>query len=484
MTVADVVIVGGGFSGMCTARALADGHRKIVILEALGGSAATFRGELLHPRAAEALSRLGLLQPLLREGAMAVEGFAVALDAERPIPLAYAEISGAGAPGLVMSHPEMVRCLRREVAGRDGVELRMGARVTELLREHGVVVGVRLATGEELRAPLTIVSDGRHSKLRNVVGAAEETRLLSFTAAFLTEPVELPFERYGHVFLGAWGPILAYAVAGGRARVCIDLPLDIDKGQHAVLDFVRSDCAPATPEPLRGAILRALAERPAELCATHVIKTRRCTAPGVALVGDSGGCAHPLTAGGMTIALNDVSTLAEELDRAPSIPAALLRYQERRYEFVRARELLVDVLYDLFRRDDGGARALRRGLSRYWRSGMRARSASLSLLSGRESRSTFFLGEYLAVVGASARDVLGGRDAAGLACDRRTAATGLARTTLDQLKQTAKTLYLDHSRRPRSLRVRGSSLTTKRRRDEASASPDGGPISQPAKRRT
>ncbi len=339
MTLADVVIVGGGFAGMCAARALANGRRSVVVLEALSGPAASFRGELMHPLAVDALSGLGLLGPLRRAGATVVDGFAVALEpGEGPIRLPYGEIADAGGPGLVMSHPEMVECLRQEVARAGGVELRRGSRVTELVREGGAVVGVRTATGEEIRAPLTIVSDGRHSKLRRAIGAAEETRLLSFTAAVLTERVELPCPRYGHVFLGSGGPILAYALASGRVRLCIDVPLDIGKKGDAVLAFVRSECAPAVPEPLRGAMLRAIAETGPELCATHAITTRRCMAPGLALVGDSGGCAHPLTAGGMTIALHDVRTLAEELDRAGSVDEALERYQARRYAFVRARE--------------------------------------------------------------------------------------------------------------------------------------------------
>ena len=175
-------------------RALANGPRKILVLEALTGSAATFRGELMHPLAADALSRLGLLEPLRREGVIDVKGFAVALDADGArIPLPCAEILGAGTRGLVMSHRDMVRCLRREVAGKNHVELRMGVRVTELLCEGGMVAGVRTSTGEELRAPLTLVTDGRHSKLRGIIGAAEETGLLSFTAALLGDVVRDAF---------------------------------------------------------------------------------------------------------------------------------------------------------------------------------------------------------------------------------------------------------------------------------------------------
>ena len=240
--------------------------------------------------------------------------------------------------------------------------------------------------------------------------------------------------------------------------MCIDLPVETEKGQRAVAAFLRAECAPAVPEPLRGAMLRALARErphggaasgstprapaePIEICANHAVKTHRCTAPGVALVGDSGGCSHPLTAAGMTIALNDLRTLAAELDRGGSIDHALIRYEARRYDYVRAREILAEGLYDVFRRGDDGARAMRGGLFRYWTSGPRARAASLSLLSGRESRMRAFVSEYLWVIGASAAGVIGGATEAPEAGGRRALVAGLGRTAIEQLRRTTAHVY-------------------------------------------
>ncbi|APR77692.1 Monooxygenase, FAD-binding protein [Minicystis rosea] len=454
-----MVIVGGGFAGLCAARALANGQRRILVLEARTGMDPRFRGELMHPPGVEVLAELGLLAPLLAAGGTTVDGFAVVLENGRPpITLPYGEIArgphgGSLGRGLAMSHHDMVACLRREIVKAPGVTLRLGVRVTDLITEDGEVRGVRTATGEEIRAPLTVVAEGRHSKLRRTLGAAEETTLLSFTAALLLEDAELPRDGYGHVFLGTWGPILAYDIGGekgrGRVRMCIDLPIDAGKGQEAVQAFLRTEGARSVPEPLRGAMLRALSQQAPEICANHSIQTTRCSAPGVVLVGDSGGCSHPLTATGMTVALNDIRTLAAELDRGPSIDAALARYQHRRYGFVRAREILAEGLYDVFRRGDDGARALRHGLFRYWTSGSRARAASLSLLSGHESRLRAFIGEYFSVVGQTAVSVIGGADDTVIEGGRGPAARGLARTAYDQLRRTAALVYKDvRKRRP------------------------------------
>jgi squalene monooxygenase len=457
---AAVVIVGGGFAGLCAARALGGlrglrgDARPVVVLEARTGADPRFRGELIHPPGVRVLADLGLHAPLLHAGGVPVEGFSVTLEsAAPPLVLPYEEVRGGAPRGLAISHPHMVACLRREVAKGPGVSLRTGVRVADLVREGDRVVGVRTAEGDEIRAPLTVVAEGRHSKLRRALGVADDTKLLSFTAALVVEGADLPRAGYGHVFLGPWGPILAYAIGGGRVRMCIDLPIDTGKGQAAVEAFLRTECAPSVPEPLRSAMRRALVEAPPEICANHAIKTRRCAAPGVALVGDSGGCSHPLTATGMTVALNDIRTLAAELHRggepadAGAVDAALERYQAARYDFVRAREILADGLYDVFRRGDDGARVVRSGLSRYWSSGPRARAASLALLSGHESRLRAFLAEYLWVVGESAASALGGTASTSLPGGRRAALTGLAHTAYDQLQRTVALVYAEAVRR-------------------------------------
>lgn len=472
---ADVVIVGGGFAGMCAARALAGGGRRVVVLEARTGPDPRFRGELMHPPAVEILAELGLLPALRAAGGEMVDGFAVVLDRDRPpIALPYADAGRDAGQGFSMSHPDMVAVFRREVGGDEGVDLRTGVRVAELIEEGGAVCGVRTEGGGEIRAPLTVVADGRHSKLRRDLGFPENTRLLSYTAALLVEDAELPRPGHGHVFLGPSGPILAYPIGGGRVRMCLDLPLDAGKGAAAVDTFLRAECAPSVPEPLRSAMIRALDAHRPEICANHSITTRRCTAPGVVLVGDSCGCSHPITAAGMMVALHDIRSLARELSRGGSIDEALVRYQSLRYEFVRAREILTEGLYDVFRGSGEGARALRSGLFRYWTSGPRARGASMSLLSGRESRLRAFVAEYFSVVGESALAVLGGADDVVLHNGRRAAAEGLARTAVEQLRRTAALVYNDVRRRP-PLPPRVAAMVAKRelsaRRPEAAAAP-------------
>ena len=305
------------------------------------------------------------------------------------------------------------------------------------------MTGVETASGERIPAELTLVAEGRHSKLRGLLGMGEDVRLLSFTAALLLDDVDVPHSRHGHVFLGAPGPVLAYSIGEGRVRMCVDIPASADKGRDAIAALMREAYAPVVPEPLRAAMLRASRADTIEICANHAIHTRRCAAPGVALVGDAGGCCHPLTATGLTTGLNDIRLVGEELAASASLDAALLRYQKRRYRFVRAREILADALYEVFRGSETGPLAARTGILRYWQNSARARRASMALLSGQESRVTAFLAEYARVVGRSAFGVLQGHAGEPSVSGRAASLSGLLRLSYAKIERSLVTAYQD-----------------------------------------
>ena len=479
MSDADLVIVGGGLTGSSLAaalatRATAEGRSlRILVLEARAGRGPRFAGELIHPTGIDVLDASGLLDglraPARGHAGVAVRGFAVVPGGGAPTAmLSYAEIPGTRSYGFAMEHHDMVAELRRQASGRAGVEVRTGVRVTGVLRDKGRVVGVTVAkVGEgagssdeeyEIRAPLVLVAEGRHSRLRRAIGIEDHARLLSYTAAVLVDRSTLPESAYGHIFLGAPGPILAYPVAdagdGAAAiRMCIDVPtLPADKGTAAMAQHLRDAYALHLPEPLRGDFLRALDERPPEVAANQAIYVDRCVAPGAALVGDSGGCSHPITAAGMTICLVDIRILVEELAQTrlgagpdgaaldASIDAALGRYQERRFRFVRAREILADALYEVFRGNDEGTRAILAGMLRYWQGGGRARAASLALLSGAESGLPAFLAEYMRVVGYSTTGALLGRvpGNASTFAGRRRSLSGLVGKSIEKMQLVSK----------------------------------------------
>ncbi|MGZ3442415.1 MAG: FAD-dependent monooxygenase, partial [Polyangia bacterium] len=351
----DVIVVGGGLSGCAMATALADGRRTILVLEARAGRNPRFNGELIHPHGVDVLDERGFLAPLHKAGGADVRGFAVVKSLTEPTTLLpYDEIPGSRPFGFAIDHHDLVDVMRARTLAQPGVELRLGERVVDLVRDQERVIGVMTSTGPAL-APVIIACDGRHSKIRALIEMPEHARLLSFTAAALLQDCPLPQPGFGHIFLGAWGPILLYPIGPKDARTCIDLPQDMDKGKDAVIARIRRDYAQHLPEGVRATLVKALDGGDIEVAANYAIYTDECTVPGAALVGDSAGCSHPLTATGMTIALNDTRLLAAELaavadleDRT-QVDRALAKYQTERYRFVRAREILADALYEVFR---------------------------------------------------------------------------------------------------------------------------------------
>ncbi|MCS6915499.1 MAG: NAD(P)/FAD-dependent oxidoreductase [Myxococcales bacterium] len=412
---ADVIVVGAGVTGCAVAAALADGRRRILVLEARKGHKPRFAGEYIHPPGTQVLDNLGFLPALRARGGIDVDGFAVVK--QQPLPptlLPYREIPGGRPTGFAMEHRELVEGMRAEIVRRPGVELRLGHRVEEILRDgSGRACGVRTEHGP-LRAPLVLGCDGRHSKVRPLLGLPEQARLVSFTVAVhLPEAAALlPHRGFGHIFLGAWGPILMYPVSARDVRGCFDVSADLSGGPAGAARHIRDDYAGYLPPPLRAALLAALERERPQIAANESIRTDRSVAPGAAIVGDAGGCSHPLTATGMTIGFLDAERLGRLLAPLPNltdaraVDEALRRYEVERYRFVRAREILADALYEVFRAADPGTRAIRQGIFRYWQAGEGARARSMALLSGAESRLGVFLREYMSVVGRSAGSAL------------------------------------------------------------------------------
>jgi 2-polyprenyl-6-methoxyphenol hydroxylase-like FAD-dependent oxidoreductase len=204
-----------------------------------------------------------------------------------------------------------------------------------------------------------------------------------------------PEREYGHVFLGAGTPILLYPIGRDDARILFDIPYRSDRRSSA------ADClamAAVLPLALRREVEQAITAQPRMSVQTQAVTAERSVQGRVVLVGDAGGCCHPLTATGMTMCISDALLLRKVLiEQASDLPAALQLYQRRRRWPQATRLALADALRDALCGASLELRVIRSGILAYWRDSAAGRTATLALLSTADGRPLALLRQIAAV---------------------------------------------------------------------------------------
>lgn len=405
----DVVVVGGGVIGATMAAGLGDQGYTVVVVEPNPNHCDRLAGELIHPRGVEILQSLGLMRALWLRGGIPVEGFAVypAPNEGETCLLRYREADSNWTPGLGIEHKTLVHTLRAESAARRGVtyvQARCSEFITEGDRVVGVVVTTRNGTPVRIQSTVVVGADGRQSTVRKQMHLSPQRDLISFSCGATVPLSALPNANCGHIFLGAWGPVLAYPAGPDTARVIFDLPPDFSEGRKDRLAaYLQNNYLAFLPESFQPHVQKALQNTGGlQLAPNYRMRTERVWAQGVVLVGDACGCMHPMTAAGITNGLFDAMTLLPLLrryvDGAGRDSSWLRLYEARRKPFFATRYLLARALWEVFRAEAPGAQALRKHVFRRWQTHAAFRQRTLGLLSGSESHPWAFASQYLSVV--------------------------------------------------------------------------------------
>jgi 2-polyprenyl-6-methoxyphenol hydroxylase-like FAD-dependent oxidoreductase len=206
--------------------------------------------------------------------------------------------------------------------------LRVSAPVDGFLQEQGRVAGVRLDSGEELRARLTIAADGRDSIVRTMLPL--ET---------LGAPMDVFWFR---VAKPPGGGALRGSVERGRLLVMIDrndywqCAFVIPKGKADELRAggigpIREAIAVAAPE-LDLAELDEIEDL--KLLSVSLDRLTRWWRPGLLAIGDAAHAMSPIGGIGINLAVQDAvaaaNILAERLARGDNVTPLLSRVEKRR----------------------------------------------------------------------------------------------------------------------------------------------------------
>jgi 2-polyprenyl-6-methoxyphenol hydroxylase-like FAD-dependent oxidoreductase len=361
----DAVVIGAGPAGCVTAASFAARGASVLLVESNPKAARRFAGEWIHPEGVRILNDYRLLEGLDR--GIRGRGFAVfPNDGLGPIRLDYP----VGASGMSCEHETFVMHLRRRVTESSRVDYVEGVRAQPV---DGEVVKL-LIRGEESKRVHTgrvVVASGRSSRGDSSNGTRGDQVSLSLMAGLIVTNSELPFDGYGHVIVGGPGPVLAYRISKDRIRLCIDVPSGIPSGVNAQ-EWIWESFAEVLPASLRAGFRDGLSH--ASLSWASIAFRPRCyqTDSGVALVGDSAGIFHPLTAMGITMSLLDAEALAE----SPNLGDYAARRASQSY----IPELLSNAIYQAFVRNDAGSIAIRESIFSTWRSSPAHRSRTMNLL--------------------------------------------------------------------------------------------------------
>jgi 2-polyprenyl-6-methoxyphenol hydroxylase-like FAD-dependent oxidoreductase len=396
----DVVIGGGGVAGAVTAMALQSLGYQVLVVEPGLNDDRRLAGELLHPPGVAGLAELGVLNSLMGEPAVVVNGFCILSRAGKEcIKLPYDVVPSHRMSGLSLDHGLIRERLMQSVRELPGVTVVDDARVIGVDQNQSTHVNVQVAAGEAVtcyRSRLLVAADGASSPIRRLAGIGVHKRRISTIFGYRVPAANLPERDYGFVFLDGCTPILVYPVGGDEARVMFDIPYDANHRPSS------ADCLKLTaalPPDLRRDVDRAIATQRGTSALIQEVIADRFTRGRVALIGDAAATCHPLTATGMTMCITDALLLRDAIDSRPDdLRQALHLHQRRRRWRQITRLSLAEALRDVFCGESSEMRLVRRGIMDYWRHSSAGRKASMALLSTADGRLITLICQFLLVV--------------------------------------------------------------------------------------
>ncbi|KAF5733252.1 squalene epoxidase [Tripterygium wilfordii] len=407
-TTTDVIVVGAGVAGSALAYTLAKEGRRVHVIERDLNEPDRIVGELLQPGGYLKLIELGLEDCVNEIDAQRVSGYALYKDGKStklPYPL---QSFSSDVAGRSFHNGRFIQRMREKAASLSNVRLEQGT-VTSLIEERGIIKGVvyKSKTGQELTvsAPLTIVCDGCFSNLRRSL-CHPKVDVPSCFVGLILENCEIPFANHGHVVLADPSPILFYQISSTEIRCLVDIPgqkvPSVSNGEMA--HYLKTMVAPQVPRELYDAFLRAIEKGNIRTMPNRSMPASPYSTPGALLIGDAFNMRHPLTGGGMTVALSDIVVLRDLLRPLDDLndSASLCKYLESFYTLRKpvasTINTLAGALYKVFSASPDPARKeMRQACFDYLSLGGVFTNGPISLLSGLNPRPLILVLHFFAV---------------------------------------------------------------------------------------
>ncbi|KAK7981972.1 squalene monooxygenase [Apiospora saccharicola] len=433
---ADVVVVGAGVFGCAIAHALASQNRSVLLLERWMKEPDRIVGELMQPAGMASLRKLGLGHCAEGIDAAPCYGYNVINYGEEAV-ISFPKLDRVGAehlaPYVLMSdatqnghangngnghangngsvngkakrdmigrpegrafhHGRFIAQLRKACLAHPNITVVETEAVATIKGENAKeILGVEARTVDPdtgkkkpdfFFGQLTIVADGYASIFRKqYVGRMPEVRSKFYALELIDCP--LPEVGYGHVCCGDKTVVLLYQIGTHETRALIDVPLncpDASPAKGGVRGYMANVVLPQLPAVIQPSFRAALEKDdkiPRSMPNSWLPPSRQDTNPGIVVLGDAMNMRHPLTGGGMTVALNDVLLLSEllapsqiaNLGDSAAVSKAMAKFHWQRKSLTSIINVLAMALYSLFSAADPNLAVLRKGCFAYFKKGV------------------------------------------------------------------------------------------------------------------
>ncbi|KAI3361456.1 hypothetical protein L3Q82_013620 [Scortum barcoo] len=421
----DVVIVGAGVLGSAMAAVLARDGRRVTVVERDLKEPDRIVGELLQPGGYRALKELGLEGSVEGLDAHVVNGYVIHdMESSTEVEIPYPQAEESIQCGRAFHHGRFIMGLRRAALSEPNVTFIEGT-VTSLQEENGCVTGLQYkdkATGDvkEIHAALTVVADGCFSKFRKSL-VSGKARISSHFVGCLMKDCPQFKANHAELVLANPSPVLIYQISSSDTRVLVDIRGEMPRN---LPEYMSEKIYPQLPEHLKEPFMVALQNDRLRSMPASFLPPSPVNKPGVLLLGDAYNMRHPLTGGGMSVALNDVRiwrSLLESIpdlydDRAmlcrlylepllhrilpcPIIPSAAKKkfHWERKSSHSFVVNVLAQALYELFAATDNSLHMLRKACFQYFKLGGECIAGPIGLLSVLTPKPLTLIGHFFAV---------------------------------------------------------------------------------------
>ena len=363
---ADVLIVGAGILGCALAVTFARQGRSVYLLEKSLKQPDRIVGELLQPGGVQALKELGLRQCLDEIDAIPVKGYGVFYydeSVEIPYMSNNHPVDKPSPEGRSFHHGRFIQRLREACLREPNIKV-VETTVTSTITSPSTkcIIGVETMGQSEKPsryfASLNVIADGYASKFRKQHHPHAVTTKSKFWGLELID-ANLPLPLHGHVILGDGAPILLYQIGTHETRALIDVPANLPSASPAaggIQNHLRTQVLPSLPRSVQPSFSAALEKGKLRSMPTSFLPSSTNVTPGLVMLGDAMNMRHPLTGGGMTVALNDVVLLRELLSPS-SVPhlgdtskmlERMSLFHWRRKSLASVINILAQALYSLF----------------------------------------------------------------------------------------------------------------------------------------